>query len=292
MKPAAFDYFAPDSIEEALALLGKHASAAKLLAGGQSFVPMANFRLLRPEVVIDLNRIAALSYIAEREGGGVAIGAMTRHRAVERSELVHARCPLIARAVPCIGHAVIRNRGTIGGSLSHADPAAEWPVVAIALGAILVVRSPRGERLVPAAEFFVALLTTALAVDEMLVEIRFPAAPARSGAEFLEISRRHGDFALVSVGVQVTLSAAGGLERIGLALGGVGPFPFDAANEARRLIGSTPTAGEIESLGASIASAIEPNGDLHASAEYRKEVAAVLVARALRAALARAKETA
>lgn len=291
MKPAAFDYFAPESLDEALALLGKHASSAKLLAGGQSFVPMANFRLLRPEVVIDLNRIAALSYIDERESG-IAIGAMTRHRTVERSDLVRARCPLIARAVPWIGHAVIRNRGTIGGSLSHADPAAEWPVVALALGATLVVRSPRGERLIPAADFFVALLTTALADDEILVEIRFPAVPPRSGAEFLEISRRHGDFALVSVGAQVTLSATGAFEDIRLALGGVGPFAFDAAKEAKRLIGSKPADEDLESLGHRVASAIEPNGDLHASAEYRKEVAAVLVARALRTALARAKENA
>jgi carbon-monoxide dehydrogenase medium subunit len=291
MKPAAFDYFAPESLDEALALLGKHSSRAKLLAGGQSFVPMANFRLLRPEVVIDLNRVAALSYIKEHEGG-IAIGAMTRHRAVERSELVRARCPLIAHAVPNIGHAVIRNRGTIGGSLSHADPAAEWPVVAIALGATLVLRSPRGERIIPAADFFVALLTTALGDDEMLVEIRFPAAPRRSGAEFLEISRRHGDFALVSVGVQVALSAAGDIEDMRLALGGVGSFPFDASNLARQFIGSKPSPAGVDALGASIGAALEPTSDLHALAEYRKEVAAVLVGRALRTALERAKDNA
>jgi carbon-monoxide dehydrogenase medium subunit len=291
MKPAAFDYFAPVSLDEALALLGKHAGRTKLLAGGQSFVPMANFRVLRPEVVIDLNRIASLGFIAERDGG-LVIGAMTRHRAVERSDLVRARCPLIARAVPNIGHAVIRNRGTIGGSLSHADPAAEWPVVAIALGATMVARSPRGERLIPAADFFVALLTTALAEDEILVEIRFPVARTGTGAEFLEISRRHGDFALVSVGAQVTLSGAGAIADIRLALGGVGPFPFDAAPQAKRLVGSKPQDGDLPAVGREVARSIEPSDDLHASAEYRREVAAVLVERALHTALARAKEKA
>jgi carbon-monoxide dehydrogenase medium subunit len=291
MKPAAFDYFAPASLDEALALLGQHSARAKLLAGGQSFVPMANFRVLRPEVVIDLNRIAALSFISERDGG-IAIGAMTRHRMVERSALVKLRCPLIASAVPNIGHAVIRNRGTIGGSLSHADPAAEWPVVAIALGATMVARSPRGERLIPAADFFVGLLTTAIAEDEILVEIRFPVAPARTGAEFLEISRRHGDFALVSVGTQITLSGAGAIVEVRLALGGVGPSPFDAQAQAKRLIGSKPEANDFGAVGQDIARTLEPGDDLHASAEYRKEVAAVLVERALRTALARAKETA
>ncbi len=291
MKPAAFDYFAPESLDEAVALLGRHSARAKLLAGGQSFVPMANFRVLRPEVVIDLNRIAALGFIAERDGG-VVIGAMTRHRAVERSDLVRARCPLIAHAVPNIGHAVIRNRGTIGGSLSHSDPAAEWPVVAIALGATMVVRSTRGERLIAAADFFVGLLSTALAEDDLLTEIRFPAAPARTGAEFVEISRRHGDFALVSVGAQVSLSASGAIEDVRLALGGVGPFPFDARTQARRLVGSKPQESDFEAVGQAIAGALEPPNDLHASAEYRKEVAAVLVVRALRTAFARAKETA
>jgi CO/xanthine dehydrogenase FAD-binding subunit len=252
---------------------------------------MANFRVLRPEVVIDLNRIAALSFISERDGG-IAIGAMTRHRMVERSALVKLRCPLIASAVPNIGHAVIRNRGTIGGSLSHADPAAEWPVVAIALGATMVARSPRGERLIPAADFFVGLLTTAIAEDEILVEIRFPVAPARTGAEFLEISRRHGDFALVSVGTQITLSGAGAIVEVRLALGGVGPSPFDAQAQAKRLIGSKPEANDFGAVGQDIARTLEPGDDLHASAEYRKEVAAVLVERALRTALARAKETA
>ncbi len=289
MKPAAFDYFAPVSLDEAIALLGRHKAGAKLLAGGQSFAPMANFRVLRPEVVIDLNRIAALGYIREA-GGAVAIGAMTRHRAVERSELIEKRCPLIASAVPNIGHAVIRNRGTVGGSLSHADPAAEWPVVAMALGATMVARSARGERLIPAAEFFIALLTTALEADEILTEIRFPVVPARSGAAFLEVSRRHGDFALVSVGAQVTLSASGVVEEAKLALGGVGAGPFNANALAMSLAGTKALDNDIDSLAKGVSGALEPTDDLHASSAYRKEVAAVLVGRAVRAALARAKE--
>jgi carbon-monoxide dehydrogenase medium subunit len=288
MKPAAFDYVAPATLEEAIGLLSRHGADAKLLAGGQSFVPMANFRVLRPQVVIDLNRIASLAYISERESG-LAIGAMTRHRAIERSSLVRKRCPLMAEAVPNIAHAAIRNRGTLGGSLSHADPAAEWPVVAVALGATLVARSARGERTIPAAEFFVALLSTALEPDEVLVEIRFPGAPARTGAAFLEVSRRHGDFALVSVGAQATLSAAGELEAVHLALGGVGTSPFDAAGLAGGLVGTQPDAQALGMLGSSIAAALEPSEDLHASAQYRRDVAAVLVPRALQMALERAR---
>jgi carbon-monoxide dehydrogenase medium subunit len=284
MKPAAFEYFAPASLDEALKLLGKHGAAAKLLAGGQSFMPMANFRVLRPEVVIDLNRIEALGYIREGDSG-LAIGAMTRHRAIERSDLVRRRCPLMAEAVTWIGHAAIRNRGTLGGSLSHADPAAEWPVVAVALGATLVVRNPRGERRIPASEFFVALLSTALEPDEILVEVQMPAAPERSGAAFLEVARRHGDFALVSVGAQVTLSAAGRIEDIRLAVGGVGAAPFDARALAKPLLGTAPDERAFSDVGKRVAAAIEPNKDLHASAEYRREVAAVLVPRTLRAAV-------
>lgn len=283
MKPAAFEYFAPDSLDEALKLLHTHGEQAKLLAGGQSFVPMANFRVLRPQVVVDLNRIEALAYIRE-SGAGLAIGAMTRHRAIERSDVVRRVCPLMVEAVSWIGHAAIRNRGTIGGSLSHADPAAEWPVVMVALGATMVARSPRGERRIPARDFFVALLATALAPDEILVEIQVPAAPKGSGAAFLEIARRHGDFALVSVAAQVTLSA-GKIADVRLALGGVGAAPFDASALAK----SVRDEQGFAQLGKSVAAALEPNEDLHASAQYRREVAEVLVARALRAAMEKAK---
>jgi len=288
MKPAAFDYVAPASLDEAMALLGRHGAAARLLAGGQSFVPMANFRLLRPELVVDLNRIPDLAYVVERDGG-LAVGAMTRHRDIERSALVRRLSPMMAEAVPNIGHAVIRNRGTLGGSLSHADPAAEWPVVAVALGATMVARSAKGERKIAAKDFFVALMTTALAPDEILVEIRFPAAPVRTGAAFLEISRRHGDFALVSVGAQLTLDGGGAIADLKIALGGVGAIPYDGAGEAKALQGRKPEAKAFDDLGARIAQRLEPNEDIHASAAYRREVAAVLVRRALDAAAARAQ---
>lgn len=288
MKPAAFDYAAPATLDEALGLLARHGANAKVIAGGQSFVPMANFRLLRPELVVDLNGIGSLAYVRETPEG-LAVGAMTRHREFERSELVRRVCPLLAEAAPNIAHAVIRNRGTIGGSLSHADPAAEWPVVAVALGATMVLRSAKGERQVPARDFFVALMTTALAPEEILVEIRFPRVPPRSGAAFLEVSRRHGDFALVAVAAQLTLDAAGKVAQACLALGGVSVSPVDACGEAASLAGKAPATNAFAALGERIAATLHPGEDLHASAQYRREVAAVLVRRALDAAAAKAK---
>lgn len=288
MKSVAFDYFAPTAIEEALELLSEHGDRARLLAGGQSFVPMANLRVLRPEVVIDLNRIASLAYTRE-SGNRLLIGAMTRHRVIERSATVSRCCPLMTAAAPWIGHAAIRNRGTLGGSLCHADPAANWPVVAVALGAVMVARSVRGERRLPAAGFFVSLLSTALEQDEILVEVDWPIVRARSGASFLEISRRRGDFALVSVGVHVAVSAAGQLDEVRIALGGVGAEPFDASSLAEDLLGRHPDAQAFEALGQRTAAAIDPFDDLHASAQYRREVTAVLVSRALHAAVDNSK---
>lgn len=288
MKPAAFEYVAPASLDEALGLLARHGAEAKVIAGGQSFVPMANFRLLRPEVVVDLNRIPSLAYVRETPEG-LAVGAMTRHREFERSALVRRVCPLLSEAVPNIAHAVIRNRGTMGGSLSHADPAAEWPVVAVALGATMVLRSAKGERRVAAKDFFVALMTTALRPEEILVEIRFPRVPPKSGAAFLEVSRRHGDFALVAVAAQLTLDPAGKVAQARLALGGVSATPVDANVEASSLAGRAPDAAAFAALGERIAAQLQPNEDLHASAQYRREVAAVLVRRALDEAAEKAK---
>ena len=288
MKPAAFDYAAPGTLDEALGLLARHGANAKVIAGGQSFVPMANFRLLRPELVVDLNRIPSLAYLKET-GDGLSVGAMTRHREFEHSDLVRRACPLLAEAVPNIAHAVIRNRGTIGGSLAHADPAAEWPVVAVALGATMVLRNAKGERLVAARDFFVALMTTALAPEDILVEIRFPRVPPKSGAAFLEVSRRHGDFALVAVAAQLTLDAAGKIAQGRLALGGVSVTPVDANADVASLAGRSPDTAAFAALGERIAARLQPNEDLHASAQYRREVAAVLVRRALDAATVKAK---
>lgn len=285
MKPAAFEHVTPRSVAEAINLLATHGDNAKLLAGGQTLVPMMNFRLLAPGLLIDMNHIAEMRFIADK-GAWISIGAMTRHREVERSDLIRTHCPLLAAAVPHIAHAVIRNRGTAGGSLAHADPAAEWPTVVVALGAELVVRGPKGSRTIPASAFFESLLTTALAPDEILVEIRLPKAPANTGAVFLEVNRRHGDFALVTVAAQVTLSADGTFKQISLALGGVSSTPVDVQKQVSHLLGTRPESADFEELGQRIAEAIDPIADPHASSEYRRDVAAGLLPRALRAAVA------
>src|SRR5881628_249850 len=200
MKPAAFDYFTPVTVDEAVALLAEHGGEAKPLAGGQSLIPAMNFRLARPAALVDLNRIPELSYVrAEPDGGALVIGAMTRQRALERSDVVRRAAPLMAEAMPYVAHPQIRNRGTVGGSVAHADPAAELPAVTLALEARFRARSRSGERTIPAAEFFKGLLETALEPDELLVEIAIPHSPARSGYAFAEVARRHGDYALVGV---------------------------------------------------------------------------------------------
>lgn len=288
MKPPPFEYFDPASVEEALALLKEHGEEAKVLAGGQSLVPLLNFRLARPRYLIDLNRIPAFSYIRE-VNGGLAIGAMTRQRAVERSPLVREHCPLLAEAMPLIGHPQIRNRGTIGGSLAHADPAAELPAVVAALRGELVVRGADRQRLLTPEQFFVSYLTTALEPSELLVEVRLPASPPRTGWAFLEVSRRHGDFALVGVAAVLTVDEAGVCTHAALALTGVGPTPVLASRAAQGLVGGGPTAEAFEEAARRVSEALRPDSDLHASAEYRRHVAGVLTRRALARALERAK---
>jgi carbon-monoxide dehydrogenase medium subunit len=277
-------------------LLAEHGDAAKVLAGGQSLVPLLNFRLVRPGYLVDLNEIRELAYIRP-ENGHVAIGALTRQRALETSALVRERVPLLADAMPQIGHVQIRNRGTIGGSLAHADPAAELPAVVAALDGELVVRGAGGERVLRAEEFFVAYLTTALDPTELLVEVRLPVAPPRTGTAFLEVSRRHGDFALVGVAASVTLDDAGVCTRCAIALTGVGRAPVVAREAAQRLVGARPTLEALEDVGRLAAADLRPDGDLHASSQYRRHVAGVLTRRALgraveRATLARAHERA
>lgn len=288
MKPPPFEYFDPRSVEEALALLKGHSEDAKILAGGQSLVPLLNFRLARPRYLIDLNRIPAFSYIRE-VNGGLVIGAMTRQRVVEKSPLIRERCPLLAEAMPLIGHPQIRNRGTIGGSLAHADPAAELPAVVAALRGELVVRGADRQRLLTPEQFFVSYLTTALEPSELLVEVRLPAWPPRTGWAFLEVSRRHGDFALVGVAAVLTVDEAGVCTHAALALTGVGPTPVLAFRAAQGLVGGEPTAEAFEEAARRVSEALRPDSDLHASAEYRRHVAGVLTRRALARALERAK---
>jgi len=286
LKPPRFDYLAPASLDEALAALAEHGDAAKVLAGGQSLVPLLNFRLVRPAYLVDLNDIPGLAYIRQ-ENGHVAIGALTRQRALETSALIRERVPLLADAMPQIGHAQIRNRGTIGGSLAHADPAAELPAVVAALDGELVVRNASGGRVLRPDEFFVAYLTTALDPTELLVEVRLPLVPPRTGTAFLEVSRRHGDFALVGVAASVTLDDAGVCTRCAIALIGVGPAPVVARAAAQRLVGSKPTMEVLQDVGQLAAADLSPDGDLHASSQYRRHVAGVLTRRALARALER-----
>ena len=287
MKPPRFEYLAPASLDEALAALAEHGDAAKVLAGGQSLVPLLNFRLVRPAYLVDLNDIPGLAYIRQ-DNGRVAIGALTRQRALETSTLVRDHVPLLADAMPQIGHVQIRNRGTIGGSLAHADPAAELPAVVAALDGELVVRSASGQRVLRPDEFFLAYLTTALDPTELLVEVRLPVAPPHTGTAFLEVSRRHGDFALVGVAASVTLDDAGVCTRCAIALIGVGPAPVVARAAAQRLVGSRPTMEVLQDVGQLAAADLSPDGDLHASSQYRRHVAGVLTRRALARALERA----
>jgi carbon-monoxide dehydrogenase medium subunit len=289
VKPPAFDYAAPTSIDEALAELAAGGEDAKLLAGGQSLIPMLNMRLVGPARLVDLNRVTGLAYVEEREGG-LAIGAMTRQRSVETSDLVAARAPLLREAIGWVGHVAIRNRGTIGGSLAHADPAAELPAVAVCLDARLTVRGPRGARVLPASDFFRDALTTALEPTELLAEVWLPATPAGTGSAWLELARRHGDYALV--GAAATVALAGGRVSVArLALTGVGGAPVRVAEAETLLAGVRLTPERLGEVAAVVREAVRPEGDVHATAAYRRHVAGVVAARAVRVAAARAGET-
>ncbi len=291
MKPALFAYHRPDSVDEALTILAQHGGDAKPLAGGQSLIPAMNFRLARPAVLVDLNRLTTLAGI---RGGadGLRIGAMTRQRAVERDATVARDAPLLAEALPHIAHPQIRTRGTVGGSLAHADPAAELPAVMVALGATFELHSPRGKRSIPAEEFYTGLFTTALAADELLVEITIPPRAPHSGSSFMEVSRRHGDYALAGVAAVVTLDVAGGgrCREARIALLSVGDGPVLARKAARAIVGEEPTAKAIqEAADAAATKDVDPPGDIHASAAYRRQLVSVLVRRTLQSAFERAR---
>ncbi|RMH20842.1 MAG: xanthine dehydrogenase family protein subunit M [Acidobacteria bacterium] len=287
MKPAPFQYHAPASVEEVLALLAEHGDEAKVLAGGQSLVPAMNFRLAQPSVLVDLGRIPELAYVREVDGG-LAIGAMTRQRTVERSDLVAARAPLVAETLPHVAHPQIRNRGTFGGSIAHADPAAELPAVLLALAGSCRLRGPRGERVVAAADFFTGLFETALEPDELLLEVMLPPLPAGSGWAFCELARRHGDYALVGVAATLTLSE-GRVESARIAYLSVGEGPVLAPRAAAALAGRSPDEETIRAAAAAAAHHdVDPTGDIHASADYRRHLVEVLTRRALHRAARRA----
>lgn len=283
MKPAAFDYRAPESLDEALALLAANPEA-KLLAGGQSLVPVLNFRLAAPPLLVDLRRIAELGRVAFDPDGGLTVGAMTRHRVFETDARVRAAQPLAAAAVPFIAHVAIRNRGTIGGSLCHADPAAEWPAVALACGAAMTIVGPAATRAVAADEFFTGLFETAVRPGEILTAVRFPAWQAGHRHGFVEVSRRHGDFALVGVAVAVDLDGQGAVTDARIAVFGAGDTPVLAREAALTLVGRRGTDAAREA-GRAARARIPTRSDHHASADYRAELVEVLVRRALEQAL-------
>ena len=285
MKPAAFEYFAPETRAESLALLAEHEDA-KPLAGGQSLVPAMNFRLARPAVLVDLNRITDLAGISA--GETLRIGAMTRQAALERSVEVTRLAPLVAEAMPYVAHAPIRNRGTIGGNLAHADPASELPAVMMALGARFRLESSKGERWVDAGEFFLGLFTTALEPGELMVEIEIPRLAARSGHAFLEVSRRHGDYALAGAAVSLSLDDRGACSAARLVLFGVGEGPWLAERANLLLVGSRPDAARVAAAVEATRADVDPPSDIHASSDYRRHLAGVLTGRVLTRALERA----
>jgi carbon-monoxide dehydrogenase medium subunit len=286
MKPPRFDYHDPATVEDTLNLLGRHGDSAKVLAGGQSLMPMLNFRLARPAHVIDLNRVTALATVSPADDGGLRVGAMVRQRALERSDLVRERCPLIAQAVPLVGHPQIRARGTLGGSLAHADPAAELPAVIVALDARLTLASSRGRRTVAAGDFFVSALTTVTAPDELLTEIALPRWPARTGSSLQEVAIRRGDFALGGVAATLTLDDSERVAAARIVCFGVGSRPLRALDAERALVGGAPSASAFAEAGRLASAAVHPEDDIHASRAYRRRLTGVLATRALAAALA------
>lgn len=289
MKPAPVDYVAPESLDAALTLLAEHGFDAKILAGGQSLVPLLNFRLAQPGLLIDLNGLSELDYIRESPTGGVLIGAMTRQRSVEVSSLVAERAPLLAEAAPQIAHPQIRNRGTVGGSLAHADPAAELPVVAVALDARFRLRSATGERWVEAKDFYVSLMTTELAPEEILIEVEIPPLAPGSACVFLEQARRHGDYATSGVAVRITLGEDGRCTSAQLVYLSAGDVPMVASGAAQRLEGTEVDDAAIRVAAEHATSQeIEPTSDIHATAEYKRHLARVLTERALHLARSRA----
>ncbi|MCW5873675.1 MAG: xanthine dehydrogenase family protein subunit M [Anaerolineales bacterium] len=289
MKPAPFEYHAPTSLDAALALKAEHGDDGKPLAGGQSLIPAMNFRVAQPSLLIDLNHIPELRHIT-KPNGSVHIGSMTLQSSAERDKLIAEHVPLLHEAIPNIAHPQIRNRGTIGGSLAHADPASELPVVALALGARFRAQSSAGERWIEAKDFFAGLFATALQTDELLTEIAFPTKTARTGYCFTEVARRHGDYAMAGLAAIVELDANDKIAAAKLVYLNVGDGPVDAASAAASLIGKAPEAAAFKEAGR-IASQedMHPFGNVHATPEYQRHLSAVLTERALATATQRAK---
>jgi carbon-monoxide dehydrogenase medium subunit len=285
MKPPPFSYYDPRSIEDAVALLSRHENA-KVLAGGQSLMPMLNMRYVLPDHVIDLNRIDGLSYIRE-DGDALEIGAMTRQRDLEFSDVVGSRCPLMHEALLQVGHRQTRNRGTIGGSLSHLDPAAELPAICMATDATVRVQGPGGTREIAFADFPVAYMTPSIEMDEIVTSIRVPLWPRGHGYAFVEFSRRHGDFAVASAAALLTVGSDGKITRASLTVGGVATAPMRMTAIEEALVGGTGSEDRFRDL-CEACREIDAMGDVYASTEYRQHLATVMSRRALVKAYGRA----
>jgi len=290
MKPVPFDYFCPSSLEEAISILQRYDGEAKLLAGGQSLIPLLNMRLARPSALVDLSGIPGLNTI-KQDGQDLVIGAMVRHHSVECSALVAECCPLLPEAISFVGHLAIRTRGTFGGSMVHADPAAELPAVAALTDASFRLIGQTGWRTVPWRDFFVTYLTSCLEPEEILVEVHLPLPGSSTGSAFLEVAPRHGDFALVGAAALVDLDKAGRMSEVRVVLMGVGGTPWRLPEVEESLSGQEPVLQIFREAGDRAAASIDPASDVHASAEYRRELAAVLAERVLVAAASRASRT-
>jgi CO/xanthine dehydrogenase FAD-binding subunit len=284
VKPASFDYYLPASLAEALQILARHPETARPLAGGQSLVPMMNFRLARPALLVDLNGLSELSFIRV-VNDELRIGAMTRQRTLETAAAVAEGWPLLQEAARHIGYIQIRNRGTVGGSLAHAYPSAELPVAMMTLDASFVLRSAERERIVSARDFFVDAMTTLLQPGELLVEVRVPSSKPRTGWDFQEVSRRYGDFALAAVAGLVALKNDGSIDKVTLVFAGAKPHLFTQADAFR---GQRPSAALFSDLASASAAELESETDIHASAVYRRQVSQALARRVLQRAAARA----
>ena len=287
MIPASFDYHAPSSLADAIALLQQHGDQAKVLSGGQSLLPLLKLRLGAAEHLVDIGRIPGLEYIKE-EGGFLRIGGRTRESMLERSELIKSKYPILYDTALVIADPLVRNRATVGGNLAHADPANDHPATMLALGAEVVATGARGERTIPIADFFTGIFRTALAPDEILTEIRIPAPPPKSGGAYVKLERKVGDFATAAAAVQVTLGPGGDIERAGIGLTAVGPMPIKAVDAERFLLHKPPDSATITEAARLAAAAAAPTADRRGSVEYKREMARVLTTRALTRAIERA----
>ena len=287
MIPAPFDYHAPKSLAEAIELLQQHGDQAKVLSGGQSLLPLLKLRMGAAAHLVDIGRIPGLEYIKE-EDGFLTIGGCTRESAIERSDLIKKKYPILHDTAVVIADPIVRNRATIGGNLAHADPANDHPATMIALGAEVTVAGHKGQRTIPIDKFFTGIFSTALAPDEILTEIRIPMPPARSGGAYVKLERKVGDFATAAAAVQVTLGADGTVERAGIALTAAGPTPIKAVEAERFLLKKKPDAKTIAEAAKLAGQAAAPSADRRGSVEYKREMARVLTARALTKAVERA----